>query len=76
MNEQKAQGSKMMWSFVEKRYVPAEDYYEIDGDCRLDLPDPSIAHCPSENESLNPSVVEAEHSGLMGMPNRNNEENS
>jgi len=65
--------SKMMWSFKEQRYVPADEYWEIDGDCRLVIP--HLAHCPSEVESLypdafaghndedlTPSVVLAEHS--------------
>ena len=48
------QESGMMWSFKEQRYVSADEYFEIDGDCRLEHP--SLAHCPSEVESLYPDA--------------------
>ena len=49
----------MMWSFKEQRYVPADEYFEIDGDCRLAFPHQTITN---DAESLG--------SGVMGMPNR------
>lgn len=49
--EQETHG--MMWSFKEQRYVPEDEYWDIDGDCRLEHPYfASIVHCPSEVESL------------------------
>ena len=54
MGEQNLQESKKMWSFKKKRYVNADEYFEIDGDCRLEIP--SLAHCPSEEASLYPDA--------------------
>ena len=50
MGEQHLQESEMMWSFKEQRYVPADEYWDIDGDCRLVYDDSIVSDLDDQTQ--------------------------
>jgi len=48
----KNQESGMMWSFKEQRYVSADEYWDIDGDCRLTLDEQIMSKLASMNDEV------------------------